>query len=162
MGLMRAIHIYLVHSANVGIYSEWHPIISYIKVLLGIPMMQYMVDFCQKHITERLDATKFETRVTRQDDDFLAKLLTLHSGDPVKFTIYHVLMSCFTNIGAVSDTTSISMAAVMYHLMKNAEAIVGVNSWVAHRNKDVFGADADTYRPERWLESAKRASKMEK
>ncbi|RMD43689.1 hypothetical protein DV735_g1404, partial [Chaetothyriales sp. CBS 134920] len=34
---------------------------------------------------------------------------------------------------------------------------VAVNGWVLHRNKDVFGADAEIYRPERWLEpNAKR------
>ncbi|PQE12870.1 cytochrome P450 oxidoreductase protein [Rutstroemia sp. NJR-2017a BBW] len=29
---------------------------------------------------------------------------------------------------------------------------VGINAWVAHRNSTVFGADAETWRPERWLE----------
>lgn len=29
---------------------------------------------------------------------------------------------------------------------------VGVNPWVAHRNHGVWGADADEYRPERWLD----------
>ncbi|PGH33547.1 hypothetical protein GX50_03619 [[Emmonsia] crescens] len=30
--------------------------------------------------------------------------------------------------------------------------IVGVNSWVIHYNKQVFGDDVDVFRPERWLE----------
>lgn len=30
---------------------------------------------------------------------------------------------------------------------------VGINSWVAHRNRDVYGHDADEFRPERWLDS---------
>lgn len=42
---------------------------------------------------------------------------------------------------------------------------VGVNSWVAHRNKGVFGDDADSFRPERWLDAqeldGKRANSME-
>lgn len=29
--------------------------------------------------------------------------------------------------------------------------IVGCSAWVLHRNKEVFGEDADVYRPERWL-----------
>ncbi|KAJ5353128.1 cytochrome P450 pisatin demethylase [Penicillium brevicompactum] len=32
---------------------------------------------------------------------------------------------------------------------------VGVNSWVSHYDKDIFGQDADIFRPERWLESNK-------
>jgi cytochrome P450 len=29
---------------------------------------------------------------------------------------------------------------------------VGINAWVAHRNTSVYGADADSWRPERWFE----------
>ena len=32
--------------------------------------------------------------------------------------------------------------------------VVGVNSWVIHRNKDVFGTDVDVFRPERWIEGS--------
>lgn len=30
--------------------------------------------------------------------------------------------------------------------------IVGVNAWVLHRDREVFGEDADHWRPERWME----------
>lgn len=30
--------------------------------------------------------------------------------------------------------------------------MVGVNPWVAHTNRSVYGEDADVFRPERWLE----------
>ncbi|KAI1849509.1 hypothetical protein JX266_005004 [Neoarthrinium moseri] len=32
-----------------------------------------------------------------------------------------------------------------------AGTIVGINAWVEHRNKQVWGEDADQFRPERWL-----------
>ncbi|KAJ5667370.1 hypothetical protein N7507_003234 [Penicillium longicatenatum] len=31
--------------------------------------------------------------------------------------------------------------------------VVGCNAWVLHQNKEIFGPDANIYRPERWLES---------
>ncbi|KAF1935978.1 putative P450 monooxygenase, partial [Clathrospora elynae] len=37
---------------------------------------------------------------------------------------------------------------------------VGVNSWVLHNNKDVFGEDAAQFRPDRWLDSPERVSLM--
>lgn len=33
--------------------------------------------------------------------------------------------------------------------------IVGVNPHVIHRNKAVYGEDADAFRPERWIEASK-------
>lgn len=39
---------------------------------------------------------------------------------------------------------------------------VAVNGWVLHRNKDIFGEDADVFRPERWLEDEERAKKMDR
>ncbi|KAI1080452.1 cytochrome P450 [Whalleya microplaca] len=33
-----------------------------------------------------------------------------------------------------------------------AGTIVGMNAWVVHRDPDMFGPDADAWRPERWLE----------
>ncbi|OBT45682.1 hypothetical protein VE00_03948 [Pseudogymnoascus sp. WSF 3629] len=40
--------------------------------------------------------------------------------------------------------------------------IVGVNTWVAHANASVFGDDAKTFRPERWLEDDETTSMLNK
>ncbi|KAK3943388.1 Pisatin demethylase [Diplogelasinospora grovesii] len=39
---------------------------------------------------------------------------------------------------------------------------LAVNGWVLHRDKDIFGQDADNFRPERWLEDEERAKRMER
>jgi cytochrome P450 len=40
---------------------------------------------------------------------------------------------------------------------------VGANYWAVLRRKDIFGSDADAFRPERWLEaSAEQLAKMDK
>ncbi|KAI0439978.1 putative cytochrome P450 [Xylaria telfairii] len=36
-----------------------------------------------------------------------------------------------------------------------AGTIVGMNAWVVHRDPEVFGPDADLWRPERWLDADK-------
>lgn len=33
----------------------------------------------------------------------------------------------------------------------SVQTIVGINTWVAHRNTHVFGEDAEQFCPERWL-----------
>jgi cytochrome P450 len=43
-----------------------------------------------------------------------------------------------------------------------AGASVAVNGWVVHRDQQVFGKDADEFRPERWLQDANIAKRMER
>lgn len=44
-----------------------------------------------------------------------------------------------------------------------AGTIVGMNAAVVHRNQDVFGADANEFRPERWLdEDEERVKTMDR
>ncbi|KAF3404255.1 hypothetical protein DPV78_002408 [Talaromyces pinophilus] len=44
-------------------------------------------------------------------------------------------------------------------ISQNRRSIVGVSTWVAHRNKDIFGEDAETFRPERWIENPEKVVK---
>ena len=37
---------------------------------------------------------------------------------------------------------------------------VGVNAWVTHFDKDIWGPDANEFRPERWLEAEKGSEKL--
>jgi len=38
--------------------------------------------------------------------------------------------------------------------------ILGMNAWVLHRDKQIFGDDAEAFRPERWLDAADEELKM--
>ncbi|KAL5045011.1 hypothetical protein BDW71DRAFT_215423 [Aspergillus fruticulosus] len=155
--------------------------------------------------------------------DILEKLMAVHRSHPEQFDDAAVLSMASSNIFAGSDTTAISIAAILYYLCKypqykarlveeifvEADAgrigpsdvpykvarkmsylqaciqeglrchpavgmslprvtppdglavdgvhipggtIVGTNPWVIHGNKEIFGADADVFRPDRWLE----------
>lgn len=43
-----------------------------------------------------------------------------------------------------------------------AGAEIGANPYITNRDKDVFGEDADCFRPGRWLENAEREREMER
>ena len=40
--------------------------------------------------------------------------------------------------------------------------IVGVNACLVNHNTDIFGADAATFRPERWLEAPEKVGNMKR
>ena len=39
---------------------------------------------------------------------------------------------------------------------------IGANPWLTNRSQEIFGDDASTFRPERWLESDAKSKEMEK
>lgn len=42
------------------------------------------------------------------------------------------------------------------------QIVLSVHPWVIHRNKDIFGPDAEVYNPERWLRDPQQAKVMDK
>jgi cytochrome P450 len=59
-------------------------------------------------------------------DDFLAKVLQKNTEDPENFTMSDVFLTCMNNIGAGSDTTSISLCAVLWYLLKYPDTYAAV------------------------------------
>ncbi|PMD33301.1 cytochrome P450 family protein [Hyaloscypha variabilis F] len=230
-GIMRDIHKYLIHASHVGVYSELHrPISKVLSLFRRSKGISATMQFTQNQLQSRL--SKMDIENIDSKGDFLSKLLRLHADNPEKVTMTDVFMTCMTNIGAGSDTTGISLSAVIYYLCKYPEvmrklrneidglaekgeisdpvtfaqaqrmpylqavlkealrmhpatglplgrvvpeggaviarkmfpagAVVGVNSWVAHANTDVFGLDASVFRPERWLVDKDRYNGMDK
>ncbi|CZR62536.1 related to pisatin demethylase cytochrome P450 [Phialocephala subalpina] len=230
-GLLEALHAYLQYLAHVGIFAEFHPFLFRMFQKIGSSGGSALRDFTTKQVMERLDQLKLgKLEEEGSGQDFLTKTLRMHNEKPEEFTMAAVFGTCLTNIGAGSDTTSVSLAGIFYHLIKTPETmskltaeinqaitssklsspptfaetqslqylqacikeglrmhpatglplarvvpeqgatiagqyfpggtIVGVNAWVAHSNTFVFGSDARTFRPERWLESPERSSFM--
>ena len=162
--------------------------------------------------------------------DFLSRFLDAQTTYPDIVDTTRVVSYAQANITAGSDTTAITLRAILYHLMKNPQTmarlqeeidlatiegrasipcvtwsesqklpyldavvkeglrihpavglplerivpaqgltiygtnfppgtIIGVNPWVIHRDKRIFGDDAECFRPERWIEASPEARK---
>ncbi|KAK5240450.1 hypothetical protein LTS06_012451, partial [Exophiala xenobiotica] len=88
--------------------------------------MRYMGGFMQEQVSEgQKQKTKgsLEKDESKPTDDFLTKLLRMHALQPDKFSMADVYATCGTNIGAGSDTTSVSLAGIMYCLMRNPQSL---------------------------------------
>jgi cytochrome P450 len=119
---MRDIHKYLIHVSHVGVYSELHrPISKLMSLFRNSKGISAIAQFTQSQLQERL--SKMDVENIDAKGDFLSKLLRLHADNPEKITMNDVFMTCMTNIGAGSDTTGISLNAVIYYLCKNPEAM---------------------------------------
>ncbi|GAW15137.1 hypothetical protein ANO14919_045460 [Xylariales sp. No.14919] len=227
-GIMRAIEDQLAYGTLVGIYARFHraafAVVNFLAGKKGAGR-EYVVRLSKARIAEEQERRRADNAGSRNGEGaepFVSKFLAKHELDPEKFSMHHVLAGCTANMAAGSDTTGISLSAILYYLLLHPECmrelrreieefrargllssesfgfketqqmpylqavikealrmhpatglpmervvpeggaticgrffpagtIVGVNSWVAHRNTQVFGADADTFRPERWL-----------
>ncbi|THW55469.1 cytochrome protein [Aureobasidium pullulans] len=226
-GILAALHSYLVYSSRVGVFSEFHPFLSKILSLLPGKGFDHLIQFTQEQIHSTKDAEK-----EGDASNFAGKLLEMHLENPEKLPMHDILGTCLLNVGAGSDTTSISLSAILYNLIKAPQimaklrheidekratsdstgylsfksahsmpylqacikeglrvhpatglplarvvprggvslcgkffpegTVVGVNAWVMNYDKVIFGEDADTYRPERWLVEPEKVAAMER
>lgn len=68
--------------------------------------------------------------------------------------VIHETLRIHANTGLMLERVGPPEGATIDGYTLPAGTIVGVNAWVIHRNKDIFGEDVDGFRPERWLEAS--------
>ncbi|KAM0480168.1 hypothetical protein ACHAPX_003993 [Trichoderma viride] len=231
-GILQALNKVFAYSTLIGIFPSLHPYVYAVTSALGIGgaagrtyLIRYVKDLILQRKTERdLKDEKGIGNAHGMPEDFLEKLMVKNKDAPSKVTDYHVFMMSMSNIIAGSDTTAISLSAILYHLLKYPDVMsklreeidqstnetdqvhltfkeslempywqavmkealrlhpatglplwrdvtegglhlngqffpegtaIGINTWTAHYNEDVFGKDAAVFRPERWLEAEK-------
>lgn len=126
-GLLEALHGQMIYSTLIGIYSALHPYVFAVMRWLnigGVAGQNYLVKFVESIIQQRkIDReTNTENNHLRAKDgppDFLEKLLIQSEENSNKVKPSHVLMMGLANVIAGSDTTAISLAAILRNLIKS-------------------------------------------
>lgn len=239
-GAMKKLEAVMMYGTLVGIYSWAHPYLySLLERIPGTGAAGRT--FIMKYVTERMNERDEQRKAWKKEgkgvearedmpQDFLDKLMDLEEDGQAKgVNRYNVFMLGLSNIGAGSDTTSVSLASILYNLITSPESIkklrkeiedataegnvkdnlvswaasqempylqacikeglrlhpatglplwrvvheggsdvcgqffpagqeVGLNTWVAHYDKDIWGEDVETFRPERWIEAEKEGA----
>lgn len=125
---MGAVGKSLVYSTLAGIYPEWHPqlfgLLSRFKSS-GAGGRAYIANFVSEKIRlHELKKTDPEaTDESLLEQDFVDKMIAARNQDPEKVTDYHLFIMGQSNVNAGSDTTSISLSSIMWHIMHNPEVL---------------------------------------
>ncbi|KAF4968690.1 hypothetical protein FSARC_3976 [Fusarium sarcochroum] len=133
-GMIEANAQLLLYSTCAGIYPKSH---QYIYPLLerlpgtGASGLAKITDAVRnliasrKHVRQSSKAEKAKLEHSGHDapGDFLDKIMNAQAADPGKVTDDHIFMLGWGNISAGSDTTGVSLSAILYHLIRNPEAM---------------------------------------
>lgn len=117
-GLLHAVHVGTIsYGSMAGLVPEIHPWYLWFQNVFPIESHWKVTQrVIQREIAARMQGTSTSDR-----KDFLAKCIELNkAGKLDQFTINNVIGS---NIGAGSDTTGISMTAIIYFLMKHPDCL---------------------------------------
>ena len=114
------------YSSVSGYYPRLHALLTYfstyIKASGGAAALAYLTNFVQQQAADRQaqnqDLEKIGSKNDNAPQDFLDKLLVLNAKDPQRVTPYHVGMVSIGNIVAGSDTTALTLASILFHLIK--------------------------------------------
>lgn len=133
-GVIAALEDHLQYATLVGIYSWLHPYVFAVRNWLAGSQgtgRAYVMKFTQDRIAEHqkeqpkgipLHDNASDTGIpttTTTTMDFLTKFFSKNAQDPQAFTMYHLASGCVSNMVAGSDTTAISLSAILYYLLKN-------------------------------------------
>jgi len=126
-GVIAALEDHLWYATSVGIFSWLHKYLFPVRNWLAGPAgtgRAYVMKFTQERIAEHQKGQTKGIPVDGAEEgrtsmDFLTKFFKKNADDPKAFTMYHLAAGCVSNMVAGSDTTAISLSAILYYLLKN-------------------------------------------
>lgn len=142
-GVIAALEDHMAYASLTGIYPSLHkylfPLKNYLAGRKGAGR-GYIVSFTRERMAEHQNSPKaipsdYDKKPTGSAIDFLTKFIARNSQDPHSFTSFHVLAGCVSNMVAGSDTTAISLSAILYYLLKRRDCFEKLREEVDEQTK---------------------------
>ncbi|OJJ41504.1 hypothetical protein ASPWEDRAFT_102595 [Aspergillus wentii DTO 134E9] len=111
-GTIAALRKVVRYGTLIGIYPRLHPWLFGILSRFswsGAGGRLYIMQFVQRMIAKHGQSEK---------QHFLGKMVKAKEENPDKVTDYHLFIMCQSNIVAGSDTTAVTLSAIVYHLCR--------------------------------------------
>ncbi|KXT03315.1 hypothetical protein AC578_3990 [Pseudocercospora eumusae] len=152
-GLIKAVHGNALHAIIFGIFHELYASVFHVKAcfskigILNSSGQTFMQDFAGSLLRARRQhlesVDKEEVNPDVDDDrpkDFLTKYMGQHLRDRTRFSIGDVMNGLGANINAGSDTTSITLTAILYHLHKNPAVLAKLRQELEENERNGNGS----------------------
>lgn len=117
---MEALGFGTFYSSIVGLYPSCHQLL-----LTFIQKMTSDVKgpaFIESYADNLVESRRHETLITNGPSDFISKFLAVQRENPANMSDKDIKASSIVNVAAGSDTTSITLTAILYYLCKNPAA----------------------------------------
>lgn len=116
--IIKTLDSTLFYASLVGIYSFLHPILFWLNMLVHAKGMGHLMKFIESIVTTRMSKPPPDDKDEGAPEDFITKFHRIRQENPGKINNDDIMASAMANISAGSDTTSISLTSVIFHLVK--------------------------------------------
>ncbi|OJJ50337.1 hypothetical protein ASPZODRAFT_57998 [Penicilliopsis zonata CBS 506.65] len=113
------------YGSFVGIYAEWHSIIYNTMIRFrssAASGREFILQFVQDNIDRHRDTLIITKDNNKTTQSFVSRAINAQKTDP-SFTDAHVFMMSQLNVLAGTDTTAISLSAILYLLLQFPETL---------------------------------------
>jgi cytochrome P450 len=142
---MEQLEFATLYSSVVGLFPSWHqtllPLLSKMSSEVKGPA------FSDAYTCELITAKRHE-KLPNADgpSDFITKFQAVQRENPEKMTDKDIRLTVALNIGAGSDTTSITLNAILYYLCKNPVAMERLREELDGASKEGRISDPITFK----------------
>lgn len=160
-GVIGALDDHLVYATLVGIYPQLHHYMYPVRNLLAGKKgsgRAYVLNFTNERVAEHQGKAKGWNLHSDRDleaeikagEPFLDKFIHKHDEEPSVFTPQHIIVGLAANMVAGSDTTAISLSAILYHLLTEPRYLQKLRSEIS-----IFRAEGKLSTPPTFKETQK-------